>query len=70
MSDQPSPRRLPGKRFAVGSAALLFVSVVGTAFAVLRRANRPETVKGGRAFSVLRLVLLVALILVSFIPGV
>ncbi|MFJ8152147.1 hypothetical protein [Streptomyces sp. NPDC094468] len=44
-------------------AVLLLASLAGTACAVLRRANRPETVKGGRAVSVLRLVVLLPLLL-------
>ncbi|MEV7319112.1 hypothetical protein [Streptomyces sp. NPDC093970] len=60
----------PSDTFFVGMAALLVLSAVATAFAVLRRANQPETVRGGRAVSVLRLVLLVLVILVSLIPGI
>ncbi|MEU8714799.1 hypothetical protein [Streptomyces sp. NPDC048663] len=53
----------PSDTLLVGTAVLLLASLAGTACAVLRRANRPETVKGGRAVSVLRPVVLLPLLL-------
>lgn len=55
----------PSDLLLIGSAIILLVSLVGTGCAVLRRTNRPETVKGGRAVSLLRLILLL-LVLLAF----
>ncbi|MFD3584053.1 hypothetical protein [Streptomyces sp. NPDC058683] len=55
----------PSDLLLIGSAILLLMSLVGTGCAVLRRENRPETVKGGRAVSVLRLILLLLVLLAS-----
>lgn len=55
----------PSDLSLIGSAALLLLSFVGTACAVLRRRNSPGTVKGGRAVSVLRLILLFLVLLAS-----
>ncbi|MFG2478336.1 hypothetical protein [Streptomyces fagopyri] len=41
------------------------MSLVGTGCAVLRHNNAPQTVKGGRAFSALRLILLFLVLLAS-----
>lgn len=61
MLPQPSDTSL------IGASVVLLASLVGTGWAALRRENRPETVRGARAVSVLRLVLLLLVLLASAI---